>query len=237
MDRLASASAESTFRGAKRRGGLARLLAAGLLAANLAGCQIVIGVLQMLQGPPKITAPFTQQSGARLDGSGKRVVVLCRAESNALAEHPSLCADMTMEVAGRLKDHNIQVADPASVVQWLDDADQITEKSDMAKIAARFEADYVVLLSFEEFGFRERHSAGLYRGRARVKVLAWSVKGAGEDRAATRVYRATHESAYPPHTPISSDQQKLDVFSHRYVAHLADELARHFYDHRPGEDI
>jgi hypothetical protein len=95
----------------------------------------------------------------------------------------------------------------------------------------------VVLLNFEEFRFRERQSAGLYRGRARVRVMAWAVKGTGDERAASRVYRATHESAYPPHQPISSDHQKLEVFSHRYVAQLAEELARHFYDHRPGEDI
>ncbi|RPI82570.1 MAG: hypothetical protein EHM42_09330, partial [Planctomycetaceae bacterium] len=162
---------------------------------QLSGCQIVIGVLNMLQGPPMVTAHFTQITKKRLDEKNKKVVVLSTADSPALASHPSLPVDVAQQVAAKLRVKGVKTADAAEVTKYLETGAMIDERSDFGEIGRKFEADYVVLISFEEFSTRQENSAGLYRGTARAKIYVWELTKKGdEDAKAERIYRKVHDT-------------------------------------------
>jgi hypothetical protein len=210
-----------------------------VLLMPLSGCQIVIGVLQILQGFPKQDADFKKQTGHTLGEKGKKVVILCSSVSSAQSELPSLDIDVIAELTRRFHSQEINVVDAHKVATWIDDEGEITETTDLAKIGPKFGADYVVLINFDEFGFREENSPQLYRGHARGTATVVELKkdASGEKTLAKQIYHRPFDSKYPVHQPISADQENPSTFKHRYLTRLSEELARLFYDHRPGEDM
>lgn len=220
-----------------------RLRSLGLLVLTwtilqLSGCQIVIGVLNMLQGPPMVTAHFTQITKKRLDEKNKKVLVLSIADSPALASHPSLPVDVAQQVAAKLRVKGVKTVDSAEVTKYLESGEMIDDRSDFVEIGKKFDVDYVVLISFDDFSTRQENSAGLYRGTARAKIYVWELTRKGDSIAkAERIYRKVHDTKYPTHQPIESDYQRPELFLHKFMDLLSEELARHFYDHPPGVDI
>jgi hypothetical protein len=219
---------------------VARALALGVvLLMPLSGCQIVIGVLQIFQGFPKQDADFKTQTGRNLGEKGKKIVILCSSVSSAQAELPSLDVDVIAELTRRFRSQEINVVDSHKVANWIDDEGEITDATDLAKIGPKFGADYIVLINFDEFGFREDNSPQLYRGHARGSATVVELKkgDSGEKTVAKQIYHRPFDSKYPVHQPVSADQEKPSVFKQRYLSRLSEELARLFYDHRPGEDM
>jgi hypothetical protein len=95
----------------------------------------------------------------------------------------------------------------------------------------------VILIAFETFATRQENSSGLYRGLSRSNIHVWEMAGTGEKRRLSRIYQKGHDSKYPVHQPIESDYEHPELFQHKFLDLLAEELARHFYDHPPGADI
>lgn len=223
---------------------LARRIACGLLVTVLAGassgCQIVIGVLMMLGGPPTIEADFKQYTKKSLADKGKKVVVLSTSNARSQSQHPSLDVDIIAEVSRRLKTQKIEVVDSHKVANWIDDHGGITDATDLAAIGPEFGADYIILFKFDDFALLEENTTNLYRGRAKGKVLVVEVtKGEGEKAKATArtIYNKPFDSKYPLHQPVSADTENPEVFKQGYLARLSEELAKLFYDHRPGEEF
>lgn len=230
---------------AKNRPGWSLLRFLGLitLTASLllpsAGCQIVIGVLQIFKGFPKDDADLKKQTGRSLDEKGKKVAILAYSESAARSEHPSLDLDIISELTRRFRVQNIDVIDSHKINRWLDDNGGISDETDLSEIGPKFGADFIVLIRFDEFGFRENNSPQLYRGHSRGSVVVVELKEAavGGKKLAKQIYHRPFESRYPVHQPIPAGQEKLAVFKQRYLTRLSEELARLFYDHRPGDDL
>ncbi|MGQ0637524.1 MAG: hypothetical protein ACT4QC_23195 [Planctomycetaceae bacterium] len=212
---------------------------AAAMLTGLSGCQIVIGVLMMLKGLPTIESDFTQKTKKELSEKNKRVVILSSSTGTAQAEDASLDFDFVTEISRRLRLQKINVVDSHEINRYIDDNGQITDETDLAEIGPKFKADYIILFKFDEFGYREPNSVHLYRGHARGKVVVVELKGEGADgkRIAKTIYKQPFDSKYPVLQPIQSDQESASVFRQRYVAQLSEELARLFYDHRPGEDM
>jgi hypothetical protein len=215
------------------------VVVAGAMLAGLSGCQIVIGVLMMLKGFPTIESDFSQKTSRSLDEKGKRVVILSSSTGLAQAEDKSLDFDFVTEISRRLRAQKINVVDAHEINRYIDDNGEITDETDLAEIGPKFKADYIILFRFDEFGYREPNSTNLYRGHARGKVVVVELAGEGADgkRLAKTIYKKPFDSKYPVLQPIQSDQESASVFKQRYIARLAEELARLFYDHRPGEDM
>jgi hypothetical protein len=210
--------------------------------APLSGCQIVAGVLMILKGFPKEDCDFkTQTNGRRLDEKDKKVVILCSSEPAAQAEHPSLDADVISELSRRFRSQEINVVDSHKITRWIDDNGGVTDDTDVSEIAGTFGADFVVLLKFQEFGFREQNSINLYRGHARgmVSVIELKRASAGSKPVARQIYNRPFDSMFPSQSraPVSADQEKPSVFKQRYLTQLSLQLARMFYDHRPEDTI
>lgn len=230
-----------------------RLLLVAVFVAPASGCQIIIGVLMMLRGRPLIEADFKQQTGKNMMDEGKRVIVLCTSPDKAKAEYSGIDIDLSTEITRRLKHEKIKIVDEHAVATWMDDQGGQIDDESIARAIRKFKADYVILIELEEFSYHEENSRELFRGRSRgtahVIVLKPTKKStqdaekeAKEKKKSDgpipkRIYSRDFSSTYPVHQPVQSDSVSELAFRKQYVDRMADELARLFYDHRPGEDF
>ena len=219
----------------------AQALLAALLICNLSGCQIVIGVLQIFQGFPKTTCDFTRiTQGRKLTEKNKKVVVLSSSVDSARVEVPSLDLDIISAVSRQLKIANIKVVDDHKVAHWIDENDNITAATDLQPIGEHFKADFVVLFTFDDFGFREEHSPDLYRGHASGKVVVAEMIDDGIKPGTKRakvIYNKPFNSKYPLNRPVSIDQEGPDTFKQKFMGQLSQTLTRLFVDYRPEDEI
>ncbi len=244
MDRLANAQTRQLLlpRGTGSFPRRALLMGvAGLLAGTLPGCQIIIGSLLTLQGRPKTTCEFTNMThGKSLAEKGKKVVVLATSSAGAQSEEPSLDLDIIDSVSRRLQIENVDVVDPHKVGTWLDDNGGIKETTRLDPIGVKFNADYVVLFQFKDYGYREDNSPTLYRGHASYEVVVVEMvsdKNVKLGKRAKVIYKRHFESKYP-NRPISEDEAgTLEVFKTKYLARLSQDLTRLFVDYRPEDEI
>jgi hypothetical protein len=215
------------------------LLALGVIS-HLSGCQIVIGVLQILNGFPKTTCEFTQATKKRLSEKGKRVIVISSCGKH-FAEEPSLDLDVIAVVSRLLKANNVTVVDSHKVSTWIDDHGGITESTNLAPIGREFAADYIILFRFTDFGYSEPNSPGMYRGHASVRIVVVEMvddKNATGGKKAKILWHNPFESKYPANRPVSAEEVgRLELFKSQYMSRLSEALARKFIDYRPEEEI
>jgi hypothetical protein len=220
---------------------LARVLATALMVVSLAGCQIVVGVLQILQGFPKNTCEFTLMTKKTLAEKGKKVVVLSSSNAAAQSEEPSLDLDIIAEFSRQLLVEKVDVVDPHKVTTFIDDYGGITEDTPLEPIGLKFKADYIVLFKFDDFGYLEERSPSLYRGHASYRVLVVEMvtdKAARGGKRAKIIYNKPHVSKYPANQPISAEQiGSPDIFKRQYMARLSQEIGHLFIDHRLEDEI
>lgn len=216
------------------------LLLASLIC-SLSGCQIVIGVLQIAQGFPKTTCDFTKFThGRKLTEKNKRVVVLSSSVNSARVEVPSLDLDIISEVSRRLKIADIKVVDEHKVNTWIDEQGNITPATDLELIGEHFKADFLVLFTFDDFGYREENSPDLYRGHASGKVVVAEMIDDGikpGKKRAKVIYNKPFNSKYPQNRPVSADQEGPDLFKQKFMGQLSQTLTRLFVDYRPEDEI
>jgi hypothetical protein len=217
------------------------LLLAALILTSCSGCQIVIGVLQIFQGFPKTKNDFAVKTqGRSLTEKDKRVVVVASATPGARAEEPSLDLDVMAGVSRRFKGEKITVVPSHKVARWIDDKGHIDWQTDIELIAKEFKADFVVLFTFEDFGYREENSPGLHRGHANGKVVVTEMvgdKASSSKKRAKVIYNMPFTAKYPANRPVSADQEGPDLFKRRFMDQLNDQLTRTFIDYRPEDEI
>lgn len=238
MDRLSSASLTSPTPGVSGWNRLAALLCAATLIATSSGCQIVIGVLMMLQGFPKETADFKKFTGKSLAEKGKKTIVLATCPDAARSENPSLDVDLIAQLSRRLKAHDVNIIDAHKVATWIDDNGGIDEDTELGTIGGHFGADYIVLVNLEDFTIYEENSRELYRGRSRGNVIVVEMQsGEGKKKFAKKIFSKPFSSFYPSHQPVSADSERREVFMMRYMDRVSRELAQMFHDYRLEDSI
>lgn len=214
------------------------LLAAAAFSAALPGCQIIIGVMQMVQGFPENDCDFKEKThGRRLDEKGKKVAILCLSESTAKLERPSLDADIIGELTRRFQAHKIKVIDSYRVTNWLDDH-EFDDSTDLAEIGPEFGVDFIVLVKFNDFGCLEENSRDLYRGHAEGKLVVVELKGSGSGKAkAKQIYDRPFQIRFPENQPVQSAEMTPASFQQKFLDRLSVYLAQKFYDHRVEEEM
>ena len=219
----------------------ATLCLTAALLTSVSGCQIVIGVLQIFQGFPKTKNDFAVKThGKSLAEKGKKTIILVHATPGAQAEEPSLDLNIMDEVSRRLKAENITVVPSHKVARWLDERGQIDLNTSIEPIAKHFKADYVVLFSFEEFGYREDKSPSLFRGHTNGKIVVTEIVGDNDNGGKKHgkvIYNCPFTYKYPGNRPVSSDQEGPDVFKRKFLGQLSNFLTRRFVDYRPEDEI
>jgi hypothetical protein len=75
--------------------------------------------------------------------------------------------------------------------------------------------------------FRLHQGQTLYQGRANVEIKVYDLKEGGK-----MVFSKTPKpSIYPPNAAVPTSEKQEGQFRREYVKVLAEEVARHFYDH------
>lgn len=208
------------------------------LVSSLSGCQILIGVLMMIKGRPLLDADFKTLSGRKMTEKGKKVIVLCTAPEKAKGEFSSLDLDLVTEVSRRMKNHEIDTLDPDKITDWMDEHVDELDDAEIVALGKKFHADYVVLIEVDDFEYKEENSPTLLRGRSHATVTVTALdRVKGSKITPKKIYSKPFESVYPVHQPVSVEQVSAEIFRKQYVDRMSDELARLFYDHRPGEEF
>jgi hypothetical protein len=217
------------------------LVGAALFAGTLLpGCQIVVGTLLTLQGRPKTTCEFTNMTKKNLAEKGKKVIILSSSAASAQWEEPSLDLDIIDAVSRRLQIENVDVVDPHKVGTWIDDNGGIKETTNLDPIGVKFKADYIILIKFNNFGYGEQNSPNFYRGHASYKVVVVEMvkdENAPGGKRAKMLYSHAFESKYPANRPVAVEEVTPELFKSKYMANLAQELARKFVDYRPEDEM
>ena len=242
MDRQADSAASPAAAPARTHlSRITTLLLAAVLLTSCSGCQVIIGVMQIFQGFPKTHNEFWVKSHHRsLGEKGKRVVVLACGTPGAHSEEPSLDLDVMAEVSRRFKVEKFDVVPSHKVARWIDDKGEIGLNTEIEPIAKAFNADFVVLFSFEDFGYLEENSPGLYRGHASGKVVVTEIvddKVTPGKKRAKVIYNSPFTSKFPGNRPVSADQEGPDLFKRRFMGQLSEKLTRTFIDYRPEDEI
>lgn len=225
-------------------GRLARLFVVLLLAGSCTGCKLLLGVIMLIDGPPREDADFKRYTHRDMTAKGQKVIVLCSAPESARAGNSAIEVDLITEVSRRMQAHGIEVVDPGQVATWMDDNGSDFSEADMIEIGRKFNAHYVVHIDVDDFAYRPENSPGLYQGRAEgnVSVVALPDEKTQKDKPVGMrpwklIYNKPFSSSYPMHQPVSADQISEPVFRKKFLDRVAEELARLFYDHRPGEEF
>ena len=188
-----------------------------LLLLPFAGCaaNLLAGALYVLDG----TNVNAEYKGLK----GKRVAVVCRQLASQQYNDPNVTRDLAKLIGQRLSTNvrKIKVIDQQEVANWTD-ANQWEEFTEIGKA---LEADLVVGIDVEDFRLLQGQT--LLQGRSNVQIKVYDLK----DENKVVFEKFPRQSVYPPNTGIPTQEKQLQQFRREYLNILADEIARHFYDH------
>jgi hypothetical protein len=163
---------------------------------------------------------------AEYDGlKEQRVAVVCRMPGGLSYQHHGVPKRLTESVNQLLRTNvdKIDVVAQADIEEWTDHH----ELTSFKELGMAMNADAVVVLELTHFGVRKGRTT--LQGEATVEAMVYDVKtGDVEHRL------QTIDSLYPPNNGIAaeiSDDRFESRFSRRFIAVLADQVARRFYDH------
>ena len=221
-----------------RRAALAALLAGAGLLMILPGCDPRTLIFFLQPFDPTVPAP-----GPSL--KAKKVVVLTHVSTNA-HDYGDLKRDLTREVVANLRKNvkNIIVVDPDKVNAWDDAHPTWTDPSQAAK---DFEADMAIFLDVSEFKTEDPSSPGLMEGTSNIHIQVWELAHPkdsnghpkkNQPKEGSKVYEEQADTTFPVRGPIPRDTGISPTsFRIKFLKLVATEIAWHFYDHAPGDDI
>jgi hypothetical protein len=165
------------------------------------------------------------QKKAAYDGlQGKRVAVICVSDSSAFG----LGTDslyLARDVSNLLRENveEIKLVRPDEIADWIDRHDW--NEVDFAEVGRGVEADMVVAIELTSFSLYEGQT--LYRGRANVKVRVLDIQAGGEEVFSRRI----NEITFPTNGGYAATDSSENKFRATFLQVLAEQVARHFYDH------
>jgi hypothetical protein len=213
------------------------IAAAGLIA--LAGCdpRTVLYFLQPYE--PTVPAP-----GPKL--KDKKVVILAHALSGTQSDVQALDRTIAREVGNYLRTNvkKIQVVDLEKTWAWMEGHPNWTDPSEAARA---FEADIAIFLEIESFQVSSPSSPGMLEGTAKTHIQAFELaypknsKGkpiTDQPKEARNIYDSYKDSQFPIRGPLQEgSQQSRAAFRNKFIKVVATEIAWHFVDHSPEDDI
>ncbi len=197
------------------------MILAALALAGAGGCtSALFTVAYLIQG---------NNAPAECDKlKDKRVAVVCRPVvalqyRDARVEH-----DLAAQVSTLLGRNvpKIKIIDHRKVAEWMDE----NTWDDYVEVGKALGADMVVGIDLEQFSLLQGQT--LYQGRATVRLQVFDCK-TGE----VVFDKRPPQSVYPPNRVVPTSEKPAAEFRAEFVRVLADQIARHFYEHDPHADI
>ncbi len=193
--------------------------AAGLAVAS--GCNLVATAMYVIEGT-NTRADFDKLKG-------KRVAVICRPVTSLHFRDSSVSRDLAKQVGILLekKVPKISLIDQRDVFEWADE----NSWDEYYEIGKALNAEMVVGLDLEEFSLYQGQT--LYQGKANLKIMVYDV-AKGKDPV---FERNLPQAVFPPNAAIPAGEKPEPQFRRQFVNHLAQLIARYFYDHDATVDF
>jgi hypothetical protein len=201
---------------ARRGRGITWLATALLLCLPLAGCaKALFTALYVIKGA-NVPAEY---EGLK----DKRVAVVCRQLVSLQYRDSTVPRDLAARVGALIAQNGrkIEVIDQQDVSEWTDE----NAWEDFTQIGKALEAEMVVGIELEDFKLHQGQT--LYQGRANVQIKVYDMKDGGK----LVFEKSPRPSVYPPTGGIPTSEKQESQFRREYLGILADEIARHFYEH------
>ena len=149
--------------------------------------------------------------------------MICRPITSLQYRNSSVAHDMAKQVGILLKKNvpKITVVEQREIDAWADE-NNWEEYVDIGKALG---ADLVVGLDLEQFSLYEGKT--LYQGKANLTIVVIDV-AKGKEPVFEKPLPQIH---YPPNSAIPAGDRPEAEFRRKFVGELAEQIARHFYDH------
>ena len=198
-----------------------RWMGATLLLTLASGCSILPFAAYLVQG---LNHP------ADYDGlKGKKVAVICRPVASLQYQSSSVDRELAEAVSDLLAEHisKIHLVSQDEIEKWEDE----NNWDDYTEIGKALRADMVVGIDLDQFSLQSGQT--LYQGKASIDLAVYDVQ-----RGKRPVYqKMLPQRLYPPNAPIPTSEKSLGEFRQQFVQVLAEQVARHFYDHDATVDF
>lgn len=192
---------------------LAHVAFAALICGSQGGCQMIQAALIIVKGTD---APADYKGLA-----GKTVAVVCTTEDSFDAHAVMASKDIGRHVSRLLRQHtmNVKIVDYRKVDDWMDR----NELADPTELGRDVDADMVLTINIEQFGF---HSGStLYQGRATVLLEV------RETETGEIVYDKTLSDVVFPTSAVPSAGMSETQFRNKFSEVLGEKIATRFYKH------
>lgn len=223
-----------------RRDALATLLVAGGGLLALPGCDPRTMLFFLQPFDPVITAP-----GPAL--KNKKVVVLTQVQAGAGDTYNDLSRDLSREFIAAIRKDNkkkVQFVELDKITAW---NEAHPKETDVTAAGKDFEADMVILFDVAKFQAMDPKSLELMEGTSEIHLHVWEFahpkdsKGKedkGEPKEWTQVYEEQADLTFPKRGAVPRDSGVSEnAFKIKFLKLAAQELAWHFIDHAPEDDV
>jgi len=196
-------------------------LACVLATASMAGCTNVLFTAAYLLKGNDVPAECKVLRD-------KRVAVVCRPVVELQYRNARTDQDLADMVAALLKKSvpKIKLIDQRKVSKWIDE----NTWEEYVEVGKAVGAEMVVGIDLERFELYRGQT--LFQGRANTTLKVYDCRS-GELVFEKRL----PQSVYPPNREVSTLSKQEAEFRREFLRILADQLARHFYDHDPYADF
>jgi ABC-type uncharacterized transport system auxiliary subunit len=201
---------------------IAVALVLAVAALPLVGCQSALVTAMYLFKGNVVDPEF---AGLK----GKKVAVVCRPMVALQYRNSSVARDLAQQITTLLEQNvpKIHVVDQRKVNKWIDE----NTWEEYREVGKALKADMVVGIDLESFSIYQGQT--LYQGKANAFVAVYDCEKNGK-----KVFEKTlPQSVYPPNSSVPTSEWLEGDFRRKFVGVLADQIARHFYEHDPYPDM
>jgi hypothetical protein len=165
------------------------------------------------------------------DLPGQKVAVFVFADEQVQYEYPVARSRLTRRIAADLEAHvdDIQVVSPEVVLKFQSEhTDWVA--MDRTKLAERFGADYVLLVSVIRYTTRAPRSVSLYRGHIEAEAAVYQAS-LPERRSRVWATRENLVETYPEQATTGLLRKEAARIRDETERRFVDKLVKLFYDH------
>jgi hypothetical protein len=201
------------------------VVACGLLAVG-AGCNAVATAWWVIKDGKTALAEYKGLNN-------KTVAVVVRGPRTGMFKQSQNMPYQLTRQINRLLKENLGKKTQIISAERIDKLTDKQEWDDFVEIGKQLNADQVVAIEFDEFD--QRFSATTFSGTASLSFSVYDIEKDGEEAWGPKAMRDIH---FPPTIEsLPVDKMSAPQFTELFVRHLADNIARHFYDYDPRADF
>ncbi|MEX2185135.1 MAG: hypothetical protein WD875_00005 [Pirellulales bacterium] len=201
-------------------------LVGGTLLAVAAGCNAVATAWWVIKDGKTYPAEYKGLNG-------KKVAVVVRGPRTGMFHQAQNMPYQLTRNINRLLKENLSKKTQIVSAERIESATDNQEWESFVEVGRQLNADRVVAIEVDDF--RQNLGTTAYGGTASLSISVFDLEGDDEE-----VYgpKAMRDIRFPPTTEsMPAGNMSRAQFTDLFIRHLADHIARNFYDHDPRADF